>query len=290
MKKYFPAFLFLFAPFISYAQQSISGLSNPESVVAANGGYFVSDIGPKLDPVAKDGDGFISYIDSKGKLSLKYFDDVLNAPKGLEVINNVLYVADIDHIKGYDISTRKKIFDLNLEGKAALLNDLSRVDDSTLVITDSFKDQVLLVNVRTSDFTILKGNIVTANGVLYDAHSDNIYVCSMGANLDGTGKIFAKKLHDDNATFEPVEGTPTGLFDGIVQLDDHRLLVSDWITIKDPVKGNFYVYDTNSKNYTKIEGMRSPADIALDAKHHTLLVPQLLDNKLVIVPLKKLGL
>lgn len=290
MKKYLPAFLFLFTPFISYAQQSISGLSNPESVVAVNGGYFISNIGPKLDPVAKDGDGFISYIDSKGKLSLKYFDDALNAPKGLEVINNVLYVADIDHVKGYDLSTRKKVFDLNLEGKAALLNDLSRVDDSTLVVTDSFKDQVLLVNVHTSDWTMLKGNIVTANGVLYDAHSDNIYVCSMGPNLDGTGKIFVKKLHDDNAAFEPVEGTPTGLFDGIVQLDDHRLLVSDWITIKDPVKGNFYVYDTNSKNYTKVTSMRSPADIALDAKHHTLLVPQLLDNKLVIVPLKKLGL
>ncbi|NLR59710.1 hypothetical protein HGH93_16490 [Chitinophaga polysaccharea] len=290
MKKYFPAFLFLFSPFISYAQQSISGLSNPESVVAANGGYFISDIGSKLDPVAKDGDGFISYIDNKGKLSLKYFDDALNAPKGLEVINNVLYVADIDHVKGYDISTRKKVFDLNLEEKAALLNDLSRVDDSTLVITDSFKDQVLLVNIHTSDWTVLKGNIITANGVLYDAHSDNIYVCSMGPNLDGTGKIFAKKLHDGNAVFEPVEGTPTGLFDGIVQLDDHRLLVSDWITIKDPAKGNFYVYDINSKNYTKVESMRSPADIALDAKHHTLLVPQLLDNKLVLVPLKKLGL
>lgn len=290
MKKYTPILSLLLLPFITSAQ-TITGLASPESVVAYKGGYFVSNIGAKLDAAAKDGDGSIGYINSNGKLqTLKYFDDTLNAPKGLDIIGDVIYVADIDHLKGYDITTRKKVFDLNLEGKAILLNDLNKVDDSLLVITDSFKNNVLLVNVHTGNWSILKGDIIVPNGIVYDAHSDNVYVCSMGANLDGTGQLFSKKLHDDAAAFEPLEGTPVGLFDGIVQLDDHRLLVSDWIRIKDPVKGYLYVYDIDKKEYTRIDSTRGPADIALDVKKHTLLIPQLLDNRLEIIPLKKLGL
>ena len=291
MKKYIPILSLLFTPFITHAQQTITGLALPESVVAYKGGYFVSDIGAKLDPTAKDGDGAISYINSTGKLeALRYFDDTLHAPKGLDIIGNVLYVADIDHLKGYNLTTRKKVFDLNLEGKAALLNDLSRVDDSSLVITDSFKDHALLVNIHTGAWLVLKGEMKVPNGVVYNAHNDEVYVCSMGTNFDGTGKLFAKKLHNDNAAFEPLEGSPAGILDGIVLLDDHRILVSDWIKIKDPEKGNLFVYDLEKKQYTTITMERAPADIALDTKKHSLLVPQLLDNRLAIIPLKKLGL
>jgi hypothetical protein len=290
MKKYIPILSLLLIP-LNTSAQTITGLASPESVVAYKDGYFVSNIGAKLDATAKDGDGGISYINSNGKLQdVKYFDDILNAPKGLDIIGDILYVADIDHLKGYNITTRKKVFDLDLEGKAILLNDLNKVDDSLLVITDSFKNNVLLVNILTGSWSILKGDIIVPNGVLYDAHSDNVYVCSMGADLDGTGKLFSKKLHDNTAAFKPLENTPVGLFDGIVQLDDHRLLVSDWITIKNPEKGNFYVYDIDKKQYTKLDATRGSADIALDVKQHTLLIPQLLDNRLEIIPLKKLGL
>jgi hypothetical protein len=291
MKKVFPFLLLLVFHLTVYAQQTITGLALPESVIAYNDGYFVSDIGFNLDPMAKDGDGAISYINKAGKLeAFKYFNDTLNAPKGLEIIGNVLYVADIDHLKGYDITTRKKVFDLNLEGKAALLNDVSRVNDSLLVVTDSFKDNVLLVNAHTGTYSILNGNIPVPNGVLYDAHTDEVYVCSMGANMDSTGKLFRKKLHDGNAVFEPMEVSPVGLFDGIVQLDDDHLLVSDWITIKNPEKGNLYVYDIAAKSYRRIAIKRSPADIALDKKHRTLLIPELLDNRLEVLPLAKIGL
>ncbi|MBS0025998.1 hypothetical protein ACTJJ0_10605 [Chitinophaga sp. 22321] len=290
MKKYIPILSLLFTPFVTQAQQTITGLALPESAVAYKGGYFVSDIGVQLDAVAKDGDGAISYING-GKLeALRYFDDTLNAPKGLDIIGNILYVADIDHLKGYNITTRKKVFDLNLEGKAVLLNDLSRVDDSSLVVTDSFKDHALMVNVHTGKWSVLKGEMKVPNGIVYNAHNDEVYVCSMGPDLDGTGKLFAKKLHDDNAAFEPLEGSPAGVLDGIVLLDDHRLLVSDWIKIKDPATGNLFVYDLDKKQYKTITTERAPADIALDTRKHSLLVPQLLDNRLAIIPLKKLGL
>ncbi|MEC5147933.1 hypothetical protein [Chitinophaga sp. 212800010-3] len=291
MRNYFPILTFLFAPVLLHAQQVTGGLANPESVVAYRNGYFVSNIGPKLDPMAKDGDGSIAWITDKGKLeTTHYFEDVLNAPKGLEVIGNTLYVADIDHLKGYDIATKKKVFDLNLEGKAGLLNDLTKVSDSALVVSDSFKGDVLLVNTRTAAYTSLKGNVDAANGIAYDATTDMVYLCSMGAGMDGSGKLFGKKLHDADAAFAQLENSPTGLFDGLVLLDGHRLLASDWITVKEPTAGRLWVYDLNSHQSTSVATERSPADIALGANKRTLLIPQMLDNQLKVQPLKTLKL
>jgi hypothetical protein len=36
---------------------------------------------------------------------------VLNAPKGLAVVCDRLYVADIDRVVGFDIETRKSVFE-----------------------------------------------------------------------------------------------------------------------------------------------------------------------------------
>ncbi|WP_143309510.1 SMP-30/gluconolactonase/LRE family protein [Chitinophaga vietnamensis] len=275
---------------VAQAQRTIPGLASPESVVAYEDGYFVSNIGAKLDPVAKDGDGSIYFI-KKGKvIPANFAGDTLNAPKGLEVIGQHLYVADIDHVRGYDIPSHKKIFDLNLEGKAVLLNDVTKVSDSLLAISDSFKGNVLLVNVRNGEWKVLNGEVPMSNGLAYDAHTDMLYVCSMGPNLDGSGKIFGKHLRNDGEAFTVLENSPSGLFDGLVQLDEHRLLLSDWITVKNPAEGKLVVYDLVSKTSRVIKTERSPADIALDLHNRTLLIPQLLDNRLVLVPLKSLGL
>lgn len=289
MKSYVTLLVLLLTPFFIHAQQTFNGLTLPESVVAYNGGYFISGIGAKLAP-DKDGDGVISHIGRDGKLALKYFEDTLHAPSGLQLMNNVLYVADVDHLKGYDVVTRKKVFDLNLEGKAGMLNDVCRVNDSLLLTTDSFKGQVLLVNIFAGTYIVLKGNVAGPNGVCYDAAADKVYVCAMGPDYNGTGKIYARKLHDNNAAFEQLEGSPVGLLDGMILLDDHRLLVSDWLTLNNPTTGKLHVYDLNKKQYTTINIQRGPADIALDASRQALLVPQMLDNQLKIIPLKEYGL
>ncbi|WP_212001118.1 hypothetical protein [Chitinophaga sp. HK235] len=275
---------------VACAQETIHGLRNPESVIAYKDGFFVSNIGAGLNPDAKDGDGSIAWVKSGKVQSLRYFEDTLNAPKGLEMIGETLYVADIDHLKGYDVRSRKKVFDLNLEGKASLLNDVTAVNDSLLLVTDSFKGDVLLVNTHKVTSTLLPGNIAMVNGVLYNAATDEAYVCSMGPNFDGTGQLFHKKLSDAADTFKPVENSPVGVFDGIVQVDATHLLLSDWITVKEPQKGNLFLYDLTAKNFRKIPFKHAPADIALDKRHHTLLVPVLLDNDLDIWPLDKLPL
>ncbi|HJP69699.1 MAG TPA: hypothetical protein VJ846_12430, partial [Sphingomicrobium sp.] len=52
------------APCVTWSEQApkatvVAGFASPESVLISGGRRFVSNIGRVLDPVAKDGDGFI---------------------------------------------------------------------------------------------------------------------------------------------------------------------------------------------------------------------------------------
>ena len=74
---------------------------------AKTNSYYVSSIGK--DPMAKDGNGFISKLDADGKVvSLKWATG-LNGPKGSGVAGDHLFVADIDELVEIDLATGKVV-------------------------------------------------------------------------------------------------------------------------------------------------------------------------------------
>jgi len=88
-----------------YAAQ-ITGLEGPNSFVGDQQGkeFFISNVNG--EPDARDNNGFITKVDAEGKvLNLKFIqggivDVMLHAPKGLAVVDQTLYVADLDQVKG----------------------------------------------------------------------------------------------------------------------------------------------------------------------------------------------
>src|SRR5947209_971296 len=88
------------------AQQTIEGFEAPESIIKIRDIIFVSNIGgAQANPMAKDGNGFISLLSANGNIIQKKFQKgILNGPKGLAVIGNTVYVADIDRIVGFNIN------------------------------------------------------------------------------------------------------------------------------------------------------------------------------------------
>jgi hypothetical protein len=286
MKRLIVILLGVSAPFFSYAQQTLKGVPSPESIAAYKGGYFVSSMGQKPAAMDKDGDGAIAFIDKTGKLqSAKYFAETLNAPKGIDISGNKLYVADIDHVKGFDINTKKKIFDLNLEGEAKLLNDVFVIDDGTLIVSDSFTGDILKINLKNGTYDKI-GLIPAANGVAYDKKTDMLYVCSMGEQMNAKGKLYAKKLKGNDGNFTEVANSPVGLFDGIV-LVNGEIILSDWLNMSDSKVGNLVIYDPATKTYKRKEVSNSPADIALDKSNNKLLIPVMMKSEIDIVSLDK---
>jgi glucose/arabinose dehydrogenase len=120
-----------------------AGLAAPESVLydTDQDVYFVSNVNG--DPSAKDKNGFISKVAPDGKvLDLKWIDGSkpateLNGPKGLAIIGEKLYVADINAIRMFDRKTGKAKGKIGIP-KSTFLNDLSPAPDGrTLYVSDS---------------------------------------------------------------------------------------------------------------------------------------------------------
>src|SRR6266571_1131008 len=89
----------------------VEGFLTPESVLhdPVQDIYFVSNING--GPTAKDNNGFISRVRPDGAVeNLKFIEGghggaTLNAPKGLALRGDTLWVADIDMVRSFDAKT-----------------------------------------------------------------------------------------------------------------------------------------------------------------------------------------
>jgi sugar lactone lactonase YvrE len=276
------------------ATLTIGGFSLPESVAMAGSRVFVSNIGAKLDPVAKDGDGFISELDAGGRIVElhalpKAGDAPLHAPKGMAVAGGRLYVADIDRVAGFDLATGRRVFDAVVDGGApTLLNDLAVENDGTLLVSDTFRGTLLRLDLGSGRYTPLAGNIPGANGIAVDARQQRAYVVGLGARFEG-GDLFEVDLARPGAAHR-IDGGPHGILDGIALLADGRLLVSDWVKLGAPTPGLIEVVD-RSGHVTGTVGspapFHGPADFHLDAAGQRLWVPSMLDNQVQVIPLPR---
>src|SRR6185503_17852593 len=90
---------------------TIAGFSTPESVLhdSVQDIYLVSNINGS--PTAKDNNGFISRVRPDGAIeNLNFIEGgragvTLNAPKGLAVTGDTLWVADIDVVRAFNART-----------------------------------------------------------------------------------------------------------------------------------------------------------------------------------------
>ena len=158
--------------------QHIEGFSHPESVFVNKGEVYVSNIGEKLEPMAKDNDGFISKLDKNGKVvELKWIEN-LNAPKGMNVIGNTLYVVDIDTLKGFDIKSKKEVLNIPVSG-AVFLNDIVVLDKNTLLVSDTGTGIIHSFNLAKKTyetFTTLDSMYAGPNGLLLDSKKKSLIV------------------------------------------------------------------------------------------------------------------
>lgn len=220
---------------------------------------FVSNQGQDFS--SRDGDGFISEISADGKLvELKFAPTkgVLHAPKGMTIENNILYVADLDRIVGFDMNTRKTVFELSIP-QAAMLNDIGSLENGFIAVTDTYSGNIYKVNTRTKSFEVL-GNIPTVNGVSYNKNIRQIAVCTNGTTL-GEGSVYIKT---DNGDFKKLPNISNGFFDGIEWIDDTHLLISDWVTFPTRGYGKLWFYDLENQQAEMLLTDESIADIYYD--------------------------
>ncbi len=263
----------------------ITGFENPESVIAYKDHLFVSNTGVKLEPLAKDGDGYISMLSREdGKIiELKFISD-LNSPKGMYIKKGVLYVADVDKIQGFNLKTKEKVFEADLSKYGvSYANDITKACHG-MYVSGTLKNAIFKVKFKgKNNIKEIKIKGDSLNGVNGLYHKGiKLYVANYGKDNEpsgGFGKIgVVRKKYK--------EYQKIGVYDGIVKKCG-KLYVTDWVNVPEN-KGRLVSYKTHCKKGfgdinigTTIDG---PSDIFADRKTKKLWIPAMRANKIIAVP------
>jgi sugar lactone lactonase YvrE len=256
----------------------IDSLRTPESVLwdAAQDVYFVSNING--NPSVKDNNGFISRVKpDSGVESLQFIAGgkngvTLNAPKGLALHGDTLWVTDIDAARAFNAKTGKPLgmVDLRAQG-AVFLNDAVFGPDGALYITDTGvqfdsagnmshpgTDRIFRITANRRASVAAEGDALQRpNGITWDATGSRFVVVAFGGP-----SVFQWKLGDKVPT---VIAQGPGGFDG-VEMARGKLLVSSW------TDSTVSAYQGGLEDKV-ISGVPSPADIGYDAKRNRVLIP-----------------
>jgi len=260
-----------------------AGLQTPECALwdSEQDVYFVSNING--DPTAVDKNGFLSKIGPDGKIiDLKFVESgkkgaELNAPKGMAIAGNILYVADLDVVRKFDRKSGKPRGKIDIKG-AVFLNALSvspdgkvlYVSDSAVKINGTFSgtgdDAIYEIDLRKHSVkTLIKDKALHwPNGLLAD--SAGVWEVTMGSNelvhVNYKGEIAS------------VTKLPKGSLDGIVKLADGSLLISSWEA------SAVYRGLPGGEFKEIISGVPSPAAIGLDSKRRAVVIPNFMGSSL----------
>src|SRR5678815_4047891 len=106
------------------AQITVTELQSPYSFIndPIEKSYFISSVNGEAE--IADNNGFITKLNPNGKLiNLKFIqggkdDVILHAPKGMALVEHVLYVADLDTLRGFDTATGKPVMALTIRSPA----------------------------------------------------------------------------------------------------------------------------------------------------------------------------
>lgn len=241
-------------------------LTTPESVYhdAANNVLYVACIGA-VPPDAKDGDGFLAKVGLDGAILEQKWVTGLDAPKGMGMVGDKLYVTNITEVVEIDAKSGEITQRYPVEG-AQFLNDITVDDAGNVYFSDSNTNRIfVLANGTVAQWA--EGEALGGpNGLL--AENDRLLLATFGK-----GNLNTISLTDKEVKMV-VDSIPGG--DGVVKLGEDYL-VSNW-------NGEVY-YITSDWEKTKILDTKdqgaNAADIELVSNQNLLLVPTFFGNQVV---------
>jgi hypothetical protein len=141
--------LIAFAVFSCRAQHSVELLWQTDSVFRFSEGVVPEPKGKYLyvsntdgSPMAKDGKGSISKVGLDGKIiNLNWVTTGFNAPKDIQIFNNLLYAADLDEVIVVDITKEAVVQTIKIEG-SRLLHNFAIDDKGVVYVSDLFSGTV----------------------------------------------------------------------------------------------------------------------------------------------------
>jgi hypothetical protein len=233
----------------------VNDLDQPESVVA--------------NPTEKA--LYISKVSMDGEVLIKHWLDNLNAPKGMAIHGDNLYIADMQQVHQVSISQARIVNQFQVK-QAKMLNDITITEDGTVYISDLLAGGIYRITDNHISLWFEHKDLPHPNGLLWQY--DELLVASWGLGLKDdfttqtAGSLYT--LNIENPELVVIKGSEQlGNLDGLAQKDD-ALYVSDWIS------GKLFKIEDN-KSSTVLTLKPGLADIGIAGS--VLFTPSMLDGQ-----------
>jgi sugar lactone lactonase YvrE len=246
--------------------------------------YYVSNING--NPSQHDGNGFISVVraDSTGVVRVLAQSGkngvTLNAPKGIAIVGDTLWVADIDVVRAFNRRTGAPIATIDLRPrKATFLNDVAVAPTGEIYVTDSGilfdsagglthpgVDRIFKIAGRTVTEPVTGDALAAPNGITWDAPNSRWLI----APFSGTNVMSWREGEAHTTTI----ASGPGQYDGIEVLADGRILVTSWADSAVHV-----IQPGSSSMQALVRNVSAPADIGVDTRRNLVAIPRFNDNK-----------
>ncbi|HKB78216.1 MAG TPA: hypothetical protein VKH35_00740 [Thermoanaerobaculia bacterium] len=266
-------------------QTQISGLSTPETVLydPRQDVDFISNINGS--PTALDGNGFISRVNPDTlAVDLKWIESgrngvTLNGPKGMTIVGDTLYVADINSVRRFNRKSGALQGEIAIPG-ATFLNDLTN-DGTAVYVSDSgiisganggFQD------VGTDAVWKIvgdKASKVTGGAGLKEPNGLDVLDGQLWAVTFASNELYAIR-HGKKTN---VVTLPKGQLDGLIHLPDKTFIVTSWES------GKIY-RGPSSGPFLAVATVKSPAEIGYDTKRHILMIPDFTEGRVEMHPVE----
>lgn len=254
----------------------ITGLESPNSFVGDPSGreYFISNING--EPEARDNNGFITKLNAEGKVTDRKFiqggvaDVLLHAPKGMALVGPILYIADLDQLKGFDKTSGKLIVTVSFSTSShppVSLTDVTAAPSGLLYVSDQAANSIYRVDPSTDyriDLLIHDERLAGPAGIAIHPRTNHLIVVSRekGKILDITP--------DGQLTELESNGFFTGRFQNLSGVD-----FDQWgnMYVSDITTGKIWRMTRDHRFQVIAEYLPAPADIGIDRVNNLILVP-----------------
>lgn len=250
----------------------LTGFDMPESVIYDPIGkqLIVSNIDGH--PGATNRQGYLSRVSLDGKLLEQKWITGMNAPKGMAIVDNLLYVGDLKEIHRIDLSTETFLDPILVEA-SVFLNDVTADDNGNVYVSDFMDHKIYKIEGDQAVLWLEDELISHPNGLFADG--DTLYVGNWGQGMredfttEVAGSLVAVEL--ESKMVKPVlHGETMGNLDGIVRIGN-QLLINDWIN------GKLFTISPDGKK----EIGTFPVGLADIGEHNQVVyMPLMLDGKL----------
>jgi hypothetical protein len=226
----------------------------------------------------KDANGYIVEVRAGDLSKSRVFAEngkagvVLDAPKGMTIHGDTLWICDIDQMRAINRNTGVALATLDFRPyNAVQLNDVTIGGDGAMYITDTgilMTDKGVIYQAADKIFQVKDGKISVVasgaglgrpNGITWDKEMNRLVVVSFDP------------FHSQMYSFAPsgerrLLGKGNGKFDGIEPIGGGHFMVASWNDSSVRVLGN-------GLNRRVANNVQAPADIGYDTKRNRLAIP-----------------